>query len=147
VRAGIFIQRPDQAKEHGAVSLFRFDGEQANFQRPRSLTLKDAWLAQALSDGKGRLVVGTDHAHHTAVAEHNQVSVLAVKLVDQDAVARVGMLRNLADEGTVIETMYLFKFLTRFRSFENVLANSQHSWTTSEGARPAKKASDQPAGA
>jgi hypothetical protein len=54
-----------------------------------------------------------------------------VKLVDEHAVAGVGVLRDFVDERLMIETVNLIKLVAGIRPFENILANSQHSWSTS----------------
>src|SRR5262249_29233442 len=116
------------------VALARLDGQEAHFQRPGS-GIKDFRIGQTVGDGKRRLVVGADHADHALVAEHDKVNVLMMELVNEDAGPRRLVLRAFIHEGAVIETMDLFEFLCRFRSFKKVRTDAQHPERPPNGAR------------
>ncbi len=140
---GIGIERPDEAEKERVVPLARLDGQQAHFQRPRAGLAQDRRVGQAIGDGKRRLVVGADHAHDFIIADDDQINVLVVEFVDQGAGPCRWMLRDFVDECAVIETVNLLEFLFRFRPFEKVWTDAQHSGTTSDGAfggRPTREA-------
>src|SRR5262249_22198886 len=86
-------------------------------------------------DGERRLVVGADHADQAAVAQDDQVLVLGVELIDQNAGAGVRVLRDLADERLVVEAVDLLELLPRFRTLEDVVTDFQHPGPPPTGLR------------
>jgi len=64
--------------------------------------------------------VNGDHARHVAIAHGDEVSILIVKLVNEFAVTGVGVLRDFAYEGSVVEQMNGFVFFFGLCLFEGI---------------------------
>src|SRR5205823_15071234 len=56
----------------------------------------------------------------------DEIHALVVRLIDEAAVARIGVLGDFADEGAVVEAIDFLKLLLRFRTLENVATDVQH---------------------
>src|SRR5581483_126818 len=122
----IFVDLPDQAEKQRAVTLARLQGEQAHFQRPGSRALQNLRVGQPAGNGKGRTIMGADHANDSPIAKHDPVGILVVELVYQNARARVRVLWDLSHKRAIIEPMNLIEFFLGVCLLEDVVTDAQH---------------------
>jgi hypothetical protein len=107
---GVFEER----HEDRSLTKLRDDCEQPalhGFAAGRQMGIE---IGDFAVERKGPLAPDRHHAHDLAVAQHDEVGVFGVESVDQLAI-RVGrVLRDLLDEGAVVEPVDLLE-LPRFR--------------------------------
>ena len=67
-----------------------------------------------------------EHADDLAVADADEVDVLVVELIDQQAVAGALVLLDFIDEGAVVEPVNLLDLVRRFRPLEDEWTDLDH---------------------
>ena len=120
VNLGITENRPHQAGDDVPVAMLRLHRKQAHLERARPQRGELGRIRHLVGDGKRSLVVAADHAHHAVFVDRDVVGVAVVELIDEAILARIGMLRKLADEGLVVEAMDLGELVGRLTGLERV---------------------------
>ena len=131
----MLVERPHQPEEDGAVAPAGLDREEADFERARAGARQQCSVREAIGHGERGLIVPAHHADELAIAENDEVGVLVMEFIDEQAGAGIGVLGDFRNERAVVQPVDLLELIIGVGAFKEVRSDAYHPSASGANAR------------